>query len=29
MSETNLLDVEDLWVRFPTRSGAFDAGDRG
>ncbi|MEP0521574.1 MAG: ABC transporter ATP-binding protein [Hyphomicrobiales bacterium] len=22
---TNLLDVEDLWVRFPTRSGMFDA----
>lgn len=22
---TNLLDVEDLWVRFPTRSGVFDA----
>ncbi|MFK8036021.1 MAG: ABC transporter ATP-binding protein [Hyphomicrobiales bacterium] len=22
---TNLLDVEDLWVRFPTRSGIFDA----
>lgn len=22
---TNLLEVEDLWVRFPTRSGVFDA----
>lgn len=22
---TNLLDVENLWVRFPTRSGIFDA----
>lgn len=22
---TNLLDIEDLWVRFPTRQGMFDA----
>ncbi|MHA1129146.1 MAG: ATP-binding cassette domain-containing protein, partial [Alphaproteobacteria bacterium] len=22
---SNLLDVENLWVRFPTRSGIFDA----
>ena len=25
LSEPNLLDIEDLWVRFPTRSGVFDA----
>lgn len=25
MSNPNLLEVEDLWVRFPTRSGVFDA----
>lgn len=25
MSEPHLLDVENLWVRFPTRSGIFDA----
>lgn len=24
-SKPNLLEVEDLWVRFPTRSGVFDA----
>lgn len=24
-SQDNLLDVENLWVRFPTRSGVFDA----
>ncbi|MEH6724618.1 MAG: ABC transporter ATP-binding protein [Hyphomicrobiales bacterium] len=24
-SQPNLLEVEDLWVRFPTRSGVFDA----
>lgn len=24
-SQPNLLEVEDLWVRFPTRSGMFDA----
>lgn len=24
-SQNNLLDVENLWVRFPTRSGVFDA----
>jgi len=25
MSDANLLEVENLWVRFPTRSGVFDA----
>lgn len=24
-TQPNLLEVEDLWVRFPTRSGVFDA----
>ena len=25
MTQTNLLDIENLWVRFPTRNGIFDA----